>query len=122
MVLTKNIFLITLQIGDGNAQPKELPEFDIIWSTNQQISMYGQYLAKQVLVGYTNNLVEEAEPIVAIPENVFLRKIFVKEKCRTIEIAKRDQADLSIWCDRYKLDKEETGAAVAWKQATMWLT
>ena len=119
---TKNILPITLRIGDGNAQPEELPEYDLIWSTSQQIRTYGQHLAKQISVRFSIDPAEGVEPIIAMPAEVFPGKIFVEEKCRAIEIAKRDQADLSLWCDGSKLDKGETGAAVAWKQGDEWLT
>ena len=118
---TKGILPITLQIGDGNARPEELPEYDLIWSTNQRIRTYGQHLAKQVSVGFSIDPAEEVEPISAMPVGVFPGKIFMEEKCTTIEIAKRGQADLILWCDGSKLDQGETGAAVVWKQGNEWL-
>lgn len=38
---TKDILPITLQEGDGHAQPKDLPEGDSMWSTTQRIRTYG---------------------------------------------------------------------------------
>ena len=60
---TKNILPITLRIGDRMAQPEELPEYDLIWSTNQRIKTYGQHLAKQVSVGFSIDPAEGVEPI-----------------------------------------------------------
>ncbi len=42
---TKEILLITLRIGDENAQPNEQPEKDAIWAGNERITTYGQRLA-----------------------------------------------------------------------------
>ena len=33
-ISTKEIFPITLQVGDRNAQPEDLPEDDSIWASN----------------------------------------------------------------------------------------
>lgn len=37
---TKNILPIILQIGDENKQPKDQPELDYIWVSNQYIIIY----------------------------------------------------------------------------------
>ena len=50
LISTKNIFLATLQTGDGNIQPEDLPGYDMVWTTNQRIRNYGQHLARQVSV------------------------------------------------------------------------
>ncbi len=45
----------------------------------------------------------------------------MEEKRRTIEEDKKDQADLTLWCDGSKLNQEGTGAAVVWKLENSWL-
>lgn len=109
---TKDILPITLRIGDGNVQPEDLPEYDLIWSTAQHIKTYGQHLAQQVSVRFSIDLTEGVEPILAMPVQVFPGKIFIEEKSKAIEIAQGDQADFTFWCDGSKLDQGETGAAV----------
>ncbi len=123
-VPTKDILPITLQTGDGNAQLEELPEYNLIWSTNQRIRTYGQHFAKEVSFSFSINLIERVEPILTIPVQSFPGKICIEEKCKTIEIAKKagDQADLTLWCNRSKLDQGETGAAIIWKLNNEWLT
>ena len=37
----KDILPVSLRIGDGSAQPGELPENDEIWSLNQRVRTYG---------------------------------------------------------------------------------
>ena len=86
---TKNILSVNFQIRDGNAQPKNLFEYNLIWSTNQQIRTYRQHLAQQVLVIFSVDLAEGRKPILTIPARLFPGKICIKEKCKTIEIAKK---------------------------------
>lgn len=62
-VPTKEILPITLQIGDGNAQPEDQPELDYIWASNQRITTYGQQLARQVSVRFSIDPAEGTEPI-----------------------------------------------------------
>ena len=76
-------------MGDGNMQPEELPEYDLIWSTNQRIWIYGQHLAQQVLVRFSIDPAERVKPILAISTRFFPRKICIKEKYKAIEIAKK---------------------------------
>ncbi len=45
----------------------------------------------------------------------------MEEKRRIIEEAKKDQADLTFWCDGSKLNHGGTGAAVVWKLENSWL-
>ena len=45
----------------------------------------------------------------------------MEEKCRAIEEAKKDRADLILWCDGSKLNQGGTGAAVVWKLDNRWL-
>ncbi len=44
-ISTKDIFPIILQSGDGNAQPEDLPEYDLVWTINQRIRTYEQHFA-----------------------------------------------------------------------------
>ena len=112
----KNILLITLRTGDGDAQPDDLPEYDSVWTTNQRIRTYGQHLARQILVGFSIDPAKGVEPITAdMPAQYFPGKIFMEEKCRAIEEAKKDQANLTLWCDESKLNQGGTGVAVVWK-------
>lgn len=119
---TKDILPTTLRIGDGNAQPENLSEYDSIWSTTQRIRTYGQHLARQVSVGFSIDPAEGVEPISALPVQAFPGKIFMEEKSKAIKTAKGDQADFTLWCDGSKLDYGGTGAAVVWKQDSDWLT
>lgn len=66
LVPTKVILSITFQIGNRNMQPKELSEYNEIWSTNQQVRIYEQYLAKPVLVSFSIDLTKRVELILAI--------------------------------------------------------
>ena len=123
-VPTKDILPTTLRTGDGNAQPEELPEYDLVWSTNQRIRTYGQHLAKQVSTGFSIDPAEGVEPILAMPVQFFPGKICIEERSKAIETAKKadDRANLSLWCDGSKLDQGEAGAAVVWKLDNEWLT
>ncbi len=60
---TKAILPINLQIGDGNAQPKDQPEDDGIWATHQKVKNYGQHLARQVSVGFCIDPADGVEPV-----------------------------------------------------------
>ena len=93
-----------------------LPEYDSIWTTNERIRTYGQYLARQVSVGFSIDPAERVEPILAMPAQVFPEKIFIKEKSRAIDIAKSNWASVALWCDGSKLDQGGAGAAVVWKE------
>lgn len=91
-ILIKDFLSITLQTETGNAQPEDLFKYDSIWITNKQISTYGQHLAKQVSVGFSINPAEKVEPISIRLAQVFLRKIFIEEKNRSINTAKCNRA------------------------------
>ncbi len=122
---TKDILPFTLRIGDGNAQPEDVSEYDSIWLTAQRIKNYGQHLAQQVSVGFSIDPAEGVEPISAMPAQVFPGQIFIEEKNRAVDIAKNDHADLTLWCDGSKLDQGGAGAAVVWKenrQSNEWIT
>ena len=119
---TKDILPITLRTGDRNAQPRDLPEYDSIWTTNQQIRTYGQHLARQVSVPFSIDPAKGVEPILAgIPAQYFPGKIFMEEKYKAIEKAKKDEANLSLWCDGSNLNQGGTGAVVVWKLDNKWL-
>lgn len=51
------------------------------------------------------------------------KKICIEEKCKAIEIATKakNQANLTLWCNGFKLD-QGTRAAVVWKLNNKWLT
>ncbi len=124
-ILTKNILPFTLQIGDRNAQLEDVSEYDSIWLMAQCIKNYSQHLAQQVSVGFSINPAEGVELISAIPAQVFLRQIFIKEKNRAVDIAKNNYADLTLWCDRFKLNQGGAGTALVWKenrQSNEWIT
>ena len=123
-VPTKDILPITLRTGDGNAQPEELPEYNLIWSTNQRIWTDGQHLATQVSAGFSIDPAEGVEPILAMSVQSFPGKICIEEKSKAIEIAKKaeDRVNLTLWCDGSKLDQGGAGAAVVWKLDNEWLT
>ena len=104
-------------------QPEDLPEYDLVWTTNQRIRNYGQHLARQVSVRFSIDPAEGVEPILAnMPAQYFPGKIFMEEKSRAIEEAKNDQANLSLWCDGSKLNEGGAGASVVWKLDNKWLT
>lgn len=103
-ISTKDILPITLRTGDGNAQPEDLPKYDSIWTTNEQISTYRQHLAKQISVRFSIDPAEGVEPISARPAQVFLGKIFIEEKSREIDRAKCNRANVTLWCNGSKLD------------------
>ena len=115
-ILIKDIFPITLREGDGYTRPEDLPEGDSIWSTIQRIRTYGQHLARQISVGFCINPAEEVEPILAIPPQVFPEKVFIEDRNRAIQMAKKRLANLTLWCDGSKLEQRGTGAAVVWKR------
>lgn len=109
---TKDILPLSLRIGDGNAQPEDLPECDSIWSTTRRIRTYGQHPARQVSIGFSIDPAEGVEPISAMPLQVFPGKVFIEERSRAIRMAKENLSDLTLWCDGSKLDQGGTGAAV----------
>ena len=47
-----------------------------------------------------------------MPSQVFLRKVFIEERDRAIEMAMEHLTDLTLWCDGSKLDQEGIGVAV----------
>lgn len=50
-----------------------------------------------------------------MPNSIFPGKLIIKDRNKVILIAKTRKAHLKLWYDRSKLDKEDTGAAVIWK-------
>ena len=74
---TKDILLITLRVGDGNAQPEEQPEGDGIWSTNQKVKNYGQHLARQVSTRFCIYPAEGVEPVMNLKYEEFPGRIIV---------------------------------------------
>ncbi len=74
----KAILPIILRIGDGYAQPKDQPEGDGIWATHQKVKSYGQYLARQVLLGFCVDLANGVEPVRNLEYEVFLGKISIQ--------------------------------------------
>ena len=56
-----------------------------------------------------------------MPVQYFPGKIFMEEKCKAIEKAKKDHANLILWCDGSKLNQGGTGAAIVWKLDNRWL-
>ncbi len=87
-------------------QPKNLLKYDSVWTTNQRIKTYRQHLARRVLVGFSIDPVESFEPIIAnMPIQYFSKKNFMEEKRRTIEEAKKNQTNFTLWCDGFKLNQ-----------------
>lgn len=48
--LAKNILPISLRKGDGDFQPGELPENNMMWTENARPTLYGQWLAWQITI------------------------------------------------------------------------
>ncbi len=107
---TKDILPVSLRIGDGSAQPGELPENDEIWSLNQRVRTYGQYLAQQVSVGFSIDLAEGVEPVIHLKPVEFIGKIIIQESKVAIKEAKEDMSDLILWSDGSKREAEGAGA------------
>lgn len=109
---TKEILPITLQIGDGNAQPEDQPELDFIQASNQRITTYGQQPARQVSVRFSIDLAKGTKPIWTISCFVFLGELIIEDKNKAILEAKAGRSDLKLWCDGSKLENDGTEAAV----------
>ena len=114
-ILTKEILPASLRVGDGDAQPEDQPEADLIWSSSQRITVYGQRLARQISVNFSIDPAEGTEPIQAMSTLRFPGKLFIEDRNKAILEAKTGMAHLKLWCDGSKLDKG-TGAAVVWKE------
>ena len=120
---TKDILPVTFRTGDGNMQPEDLPEYDLVLTTNQWIRNYRQHLARQVSVRFSIDSSERVRPILAnISAQYYLREIFMEEKSRAIEEAKNNQTNLSLWGDGSKLSEGGAGASVVWKLDNKWLS
>lgn len=61
-ISTKYMLPITLRAGDGNMQLEDQPEYDSVWATTQRIKTSGQYLARQVSVGFSIDPAEGTGP------------------------------------------------------------
>ena len=59
---------------------------------------------------------EGVEPVLEESTATFLGKIVIEEKDQAIDQAKKETAGLILWCDGFKIDEDETGAAVVWSQ------
>ena len=95
-ILTKDIFPITLWIGDGNAQPEDQPEHDSVWISNGPIATYSQRLAWQVSIRFTIDPAEGTKPVRAIPNSVFLGELIIEDRNRAIHKAKAGKAYLKL--------------------------
>lgn len=67
-------------------------------------------------VGFSIDPAEGTEPISAMSLCVFPGKVLVEERSRAIQMAKQELANLTLWCDRSKLDQGGIGAAVVWRE------
>ena len=102
-------------MGDGDAQPEDQPEEDLIWSSNRRIIVYGQRLARQVSVNFSIDPAKGTEPIQAMSTLSFPGKLFIEDRNNAILEAETGMPHLKLWCDRSKLDKR-TRAAVVMKK------
>ena len=83
---------------------------------------YRQDLTRQVSVGFSIDPAKELEPIISnILLQYFPGKIFIEEKYRAIEKAKKGQSDRTFWYDRSKLNQGGIRATVIWKIENRWL-
>ncbi len=114
-ILIKEILPVTLQIRDGNAQLNEQPENNTIWANNKRITNYGQRLARQISIKGCIDLAEGTEPILASFRSIFPGKLVVEEREKAIREGTIGRSDLKLWCDKSKLEKGGTRAAVVWK-------
>lgn len=114
----KEMLPITLRLGDGDAQPGELPEDDGIWAQNQKVRNYGQYLAQQVSVDFCIDPAYGVEPVIHQIPTEFPGKIIIQETKTAISEAKNDTSTLALWSDGSKVESGGAGAAVVWKNLT----
>lgn len=68
-----------------------------------------------VSVNFTIDPAKGIETIQAVPNFFFPGKLIIKDKSKAIYIVKTGKAHLKLWCNRSKLDKRITGAAVVWE-------
>lgn len=106
LILTKNIFLITLWNRNKNAQSDELPKYNLIQLKNKCIGTYSLHFTKQVLVNFSVDFSVEFKLISAMPIQIFQEKICIKEKYKVIEIIKQaeDHAHFIFGFNRSKLN------------------
>lgn len=114
---TKDILPVSLRLGDGSAQPGEIPENDEIWSLNQRVKTLGQQLARQVSVNFSIDLAEGVEPVIHVKPAEFSGRIIIQELKLAINEAKTGLSDLILWSDGSKLQSGGAGAAVVWKDS-----
>lgn len=114
----KEILPITLRLGDGDAQPGELPEDDGIWAQNQKVRNYGQYLAQQVSVNLCIDPAYGVEPVIHHIRTEFPGKIIIQGTTTAISEAKNDTSTLALWSDGSQSRIRWGGAAVVWKNPT----
>lgn len=92
-ILTKEILPFSLQVGDGNVQPGEQPENDLLWSSSQRSTLYGQRLARQVAINFCIDPAEGVEPIQPVPTLTFPGNFLLKIGIR---LSMRLKAELLI--------------------------
>lgn len=128
--LSKEILLASLRVGDGGFQPGELPNDTLIWAKNARSTLYGQWLAWQLIIEHSIDPANGGEPfLVTTPDFYCKRKIIIQHKKKALQEAKKDRTGLVFWTDGSKLEQGNTGAAVCsrdekfdrWKNRTSYL-
>lgn len=68
-----------------------------------------------VLLQSSINRASGEKPILTVQAYLFPEKLIVEEKSKAINLAEREIADLTLKCDRSKLDQSEAGQGIVWK-------
>lgn len=116
--LAKNILSIILRIDDENVQPKEFPEDDKISASDQKVRTYRPYLACQVSVQFCIDLADGVKPVINLKNKKFVDKISIQKPRVAILKAQRDNSDLALLSNGFKLKSRKVGIAVIWKNAS----
>ena len=87
-----------------------------MWTENTRPTLYGYWLAWQISIGHSIDLVDGVEPVENMKVDRFTGEIVIQPKKEAIKEAKKYRAGLVMWTDGSKLDHGRVGTAVCWRE------
>ena len=76
------------------------------------MTTYGHQLACWVSIKFSIGLAKETKPIRTMPSFIFLEKLIIKDKNKTLLEAIAEKSNLKLGCDRFKLENRGIRAAI----------
>ena len=106
--------------GDGSSQPGEQPENTLMWVENARPTLLGHLLARQLALDHSIDPADGVEPVENSGTTApFPGDVIIEGKEKAIGQAKKYQVGTVLWTDGSKLNTENVGAAVTWRDKSL---